>query len=57
MAIALPQSVKKIMQEKAYGHVITFSANGRPQVTMVWMDADGDVLGLLRSRLSPIPGR
>lgn len=42
MAIALPQSVKKIMQDKAYGHVITFNANGTPQVTMVWMDAEGD---------------
>ena len=42
MAIALPQPVKKIMQDKAYGHVITFNANGTPQVTMVWMDAEGD---------------
>ena len=38
MAIALPQSVKKIMQYKAYGHVITFNANGTPQVTMVWSE-------------------
>jgi PPOX class probable F420-dependent enzyme len=42
MAIALPQSVKKIMQDKAYGHVVTFNADGKPQVTMVWMDAEGD---------------
>ena len=42
MAIALPQSVKKIMQDKAYGHVITLSADGKPQVTMVWMDVEGD---------------
>ncbi len=42
MAIALPQSVKKIMQDKAYGHVTTFNADGKPQVTMVWMDVEGD---------------
>ena len=42
MAIALPQSVKKIMEDKAYGHVITLGAGGKPQVTMVWMDVDGD---------------
>ena len=42
MAIALPQSVKKIVQDKAYGHVTTFNADGKPQVTMVWMDVDGD---------------
>src|SRR5215510_5789460 len=42
MAIKLPEMAKKVLQDKAYGHVMTFGANGRPQVTMVWMDADGD---------------
>ena len=42
MAIALPQSVNKIMEDKAYGHVVTLGAGGKPQVTMVWMDAEGD---------------
>jgi PPOX class probable F420-dependent enzyme len=42
MAIALPQSVKKILQDKAYGHVVTFNADAKPQVTMVWVDVDGD---------------
>ena len=42
MAIALPQSVKKILQDKAYGHVVTFNAEGKPQLTMVWMDGEGD---------------
>ena len=42
MPIKLPDSVKKIVQDKAYGHVITFSADGKPQVTMVWADVDGD---------------
>ena len=42
MPIALPESVKKVLEDKAYGHVITFNPNGRPQVTMVWMDVEGN---------------
>src|SRR5436853_619939 len=42
MPIALPQSVKKLLQDKAYGHVVTFNAQGKPQLTMVWMDVDGN---------------
>ena len=42
MAIKLPESVKKVLQDKAYGHVMTFNAGGRPQVTMVWVDVEGD---------------
>ncbi|HEV8640435.1 MAG TPA: PPOX class F420-dependent oxidoreductase [Methylomirabilota bacterium] len=42
MAMALPQSVKKILQDKTYGHVVTRNADGTPQVTMVWMDVEGD---------------
>ncbi len=42
MAIALPQSVKKVLGDKAYGHVVTFRPDGKPQVTMVWMDVEGD---------------
>src|SRR5260370_41200878 len=42
MAIKLPESARKVLQDKAYGHVVTFGANGRAQVTMVWVDAEGD---------------
>ncbi len=42
MAIKLPESVQRILKDKAYGHVITHGAGGTPQVTMVWMDVDGD---------------
>lgn len=42
MPVTLPQSVKTLLQDKAYGHVITRNAQGKPQVTMVWMDVDGD---------------
>lgn len=55
MAIALPQSVKKILQDKAYGHVITFNADGKLQVTMVWVDGDGDevLFNTAEGRLKP----
>ena len=42
MAIKLPPAVKTIMEDKAYGHVVTLGASGKPQVTMVWMDVEGD---------------
>jgi PPOX class probable F420-dependent enzyme len=42
MAIPLPPAVKKILQDKAYGHVITFNPDGKPQATMVWIDTEGD---------------
>jgi PPOX class probable F420-dependent enzyme len=42
MPIPLPQSVKKLLEDKAYGHVVTFNTQDKPQLTMVWMDVDGD---------------
>ena len=42
MPVTLPQSVKTLLLDKAYGHVVTSSNQGKPQVTMVWMDVDGD---------------
>ena len=42
MAIKLPESARKVLQDKAYGHVVTLGPGGRPHVTMVWVDADGD---------------
>jgi PPOX class probable F420-dependent enzyme len=31
-----------VLEDKAYGHVVTFNPNGQPQLTMVWMDVDGN---------------
>jgi PPOX class probable F420-dependent enzyme len=42
MGVALPQSLKNVLLDKAYGHVVTFDAKGTPHLTMVWMDVDGD---------------
>src|SRR5437870_4780679 len=42
MAVTLPESVKKILTDKAYGHVVTYNPKGTAQVSMVWMDVDGD---------------
>ena len=42
MSIPLPQPLRSLLQEKAFGHVVTITATGRPRVTMVWMDVDGD---------------
>ena len=42
MGIALPESIRKLLTDKAYGHVITYNPSGTPQITMVWMDVDGN---------------
>ena len=42
MPIALPKPLKTLLEDKAYGHVVTLTAKGQPRVTMVWMDVDGD---------------
>ena len=42
MPIALPQAIRTLLADKAYGHVVTLNAKGQPRVTMVWMDVDGD---------------
>jgi len=33
-----------MLENKAYGHVVTFNAHGNPELTMVWMDVEGDEL-------------
>jgi len=55
MPIKLPDSVKRILQDKAYGHVITYGAGGKPQVTMVWVDHEGDevLFNTAEGRLKP----
>jgi PPOX class probable F420-dependent enzyme len=42
MPVKIPPSLRKVLEGKAYGHVVTFNAKGNPEVTMVWMDVDGD---------------
>lgn len=44
MPIKIPQSLRKVLEDKAYGHVVTFNAKGKPEITMVWMDVEGDEL-------------
>ena len=42
MPIALPKPLQTLLEDKAYGNVVTLTAKGQPRVTMVWMDVDGD---------------
>ena len=42
MPITLPQPIRTLLADKAYGHVVTLNAKGQPRLTMVWMDVDGD---------------
>ena len=42
MAATIPDQFKDIAQKVAYAHLATLMADGRPQVTPVWFDLDGD---------------
>jgi PPOX class probable F420-dependent enzyme len=44
MPVKIPQSLRTMLEDKAYGHVVTFNAQGKPEITMVWMDVEGDEL-------------
>ena len=44
MGVKIPPSLKQMVEDKAYGHVVTFNAHGNPELTMVWIDVDGDEL-------------
>ena len=44
MPVKIPQSLRTMLEDKAYGHVMTFNTLGKPELTMVWMDVEGDEL-------------
>jgi len=39
--VALPDSALALLELTVYGHVVTRNRDGTPQVTMVWVEADG----------------
>lgn len=41
MAVEIPASHRDLLNKKAYAHLATVAADGRPQVTPVWFDFDG----------------
>ena len=46
----IPDSHKDLLQKKAFANVATVNADGTPQVTPVWFDADGDQLRINTAR-------
>jgi PPOX class probable F420-dependent enzyme len=42
MPVSIPPTLRTILQDKAYGHVITRNVSGSPQVSMTWVDVEGD---------------
>ncbi|HYB04860.1 MAG TPA: PPOX class F420-dependent oxidoreductase [Nitrososphaerales archaeon] len=40
----LPDSVKKLIEDKTYANVATLMPDGSPQVTQTWVDHDGDTV-------------
>lgn len=46
----IPDSHKDLLQKKAFANVATVNADGTPQVTPVWFDAEGDQLRINTAR-------
>ena len=42
MYVAIPDALRAVLLDKSYGHVVTRNPDGSPQVTMVWMDVEGN---------------
>jgi PPOX class probable F420-dependent enzyme len=40
----IPTSHQDILEKRSYAHVATIDADGKPQVTPVWIDYDGEYL-------------
>lgn len=50
MATPIPESFKDLFQKKAFAHLATVMPDGRPQVTPVWFDVDGDLIRVNSAR-------
>ncbi len=55
MSIPLSDKVRKLLESKAYGHIVTFNPDGNAQLSMVWIDVDGDevLFNTAEGRLKP----
>ena len=42
MGIPIPPAVRKLFEDKNFAHVATLMKDGSPQVTVVWVDIEGD---------------
>ncbi|HSJ16818.1 MAG TPA: TIGR03618 family F420-dependent PPOX class oxidoreductase [Solirubrobacterales bacterium] len=49
--MSLPDSAKEIIEAGALGHLVTTNPDGTPQVTCVWVKAEGDEL--MTAHLNP----
>ncbi len=38
----LPDSARAVLESAALAHLVTLNPDGSPQVTVVWVDLDGD---------------
>ena len=40
--VALPESARVLLADRAYGHLVTTNPGGTPQTSMLWVDVEGD---------------
>ena len=42
LVVALPDSARALLESDALAHLVTLEADGRPQLSIVWVGLDGD---------------
>lgn len=42
--IAIPPSARTLLEDRAYGRLVTRNPDGSPQTSMLWFDVEGDEL-------------
>ena len=42
--IAIPSSARRLLEDRAYGHLVTRNPDGSPQTSMLWFDVEADEL-------------
>jgi PPOX class probable F420-dependent enzyme len=55
MGVPIPASVRELFEGKNFAHVATVMKDGSPQVTVVWVDIEGDriVVNTAEGRAKP----
>lgn len=55
MSVKLPDKVKKLFEDKNFGHMATLNPDGSPHVSAVWVEMDGDriIVNTQEGRVKP----
>ncbi len=55
MSIPIPDDVAEVLRQPVFAHLATINPDGTPQVTVIWLDVEGDriVFSTAEGRVKP----